>query len=352
MPTDYWPDARDLTEEHWGPFVDLIREVRDERKLSNAGLCREVRLILDSHNRVPGREPVTLKRISAPSEFAAEGKNNLSAMQNGTRKYMVGYLAWLCKNDEARARAFYKKAGLEYRPYEDDEDPFAEASDKDQFLVYEVAFLWYGIVPPPAQAHESAMTPEVAKLKQLLHTAIDLEKLSAETARSAGGGYSRIVQREELQRFAEEIGSFPKFLFPDRKPSQGDTSTGIAALDGELEELLRQLPQAVTDWAEIYAQDEWAIYEAAFLWHGFIPPPVALHERVMPDPVRRTKLMLHDAANANTLMPAYDDGFRLRNVMVYGTRHVSRSELRRFATSIEQRPRFLFPEDDEAARAD
>lgn len=365
---DYWPDARRIPKGKLRSFEKLIRLTREKLGLSNADLGREVRKLVQAHNDVPGRTQVISHAAWADQDDTERCRQELKSIRNGTRKYVVGYLAWLCMRDEAAAKSFYEGVRLPFRPYRegdrpdgptpsdpgitdahDDEDAFAEASGKDQFLVYEVAFLWFGITPPPVETHESAMTPEIAQMKSLLHTAIDLGKLSALHFQGPAGGYARLVQREELQRFAQEVGIFPQFLFPDREPSSEDMSAMLARLEAELHELLLQLPKAVTDWESEYARNEWAIYEAAFLWHGFVPPPMALHEHVMPEPVQRTKLMLHDAVNSNALTPAVDGGVRVRNVMVYGTRHVARPELRRFATSIGQRPRFLFPEDDERA---
>lgn len=365
-PPDYWPDARRLRADKLDAVVEAVRAVRDARGLSNADLCRDVRELIERHNAVPGRTKVDVARLAEPWEFKEQGKYELSAIQKGTRKYLVGYLAWLCLRDEAAARALYEEVGLTFRPYreadmtegqteigtddtetQDDDSPVAEESCKDEFLIYEAAFLWHGQMPPPAAVHQEMITPDIAQMKSLLHMAIELEKLAATEHQSGIGGYSRYVSREELKRFAQETGIFPRFLFPDRKPSPEEFTANIEKLSTELHQLLLQLPKPVTNWAEEYSRDEWAIYEAAFLWHGYAPPPISLHQQVMPDPVQRTKRMLHDAANSNALSPAADSGLRLRNVMVHGTRYVSRVELRRFATSIGQRPRFLFPEDDE-----
>lgn len=345
-PPDYWPDARRLPADKLSIVVEAVRDLRGELGLSNADLCREVRGLIERHNAVPGRTEVVVKPIAEHWQFDEQGKYELNAIQKGTRKYLVGYLAWLCLRDEAAARALYEEVGLPFRPYREDEDGVVAKSSKDHFLVYEAAFLWCGQTPPPAAVHQDAMTPEVAQMKDLLHTAIDLEKLSAKHIQAATGGYGRIVSREELQRFCQEIGVFPRFLFPDREPTPEENSAKLAVLSAELERLLLRLPKPVTNWAEEHSRNEWAIYEAAFLWHGYAPPPMALHQQVMPDPVRQTKRMLHDAANAGALSPAVDDGLKVRNVMVHGTRYVSRIELRRFAESIGQRPRFLFPEDD------
>jgi|GEM_PF-6659411 len=364
-PPDYWPDARRIPKEQLKLFVDTIRSTRESLGVSNATLCREVRALINAHNAIPGRDPVAISKIADPREYGEQGKTELAAIRKGTRKYIVGYLAWLCLRNEDAARALYDQIGLPFRPYREDgqaaemppartrntvtrdeKDEPADASERDQFLVYEIAFLWYGFMPPPAQEHESAMTPEIAQLKNLLHTAIDLGKLNAVHFQAANGGYARLVDREDLRQFAEKIGSFPQFLFPDRNFSPDDASAKFAKLAAELDEQLLQLPEEVTDWTVEYSRYEWAVYEAAFLWHGFVPPPMAMHERVMPELVRQTKQMLHDAANSHTLTPALDNGVRMRNVMVYGTRHVTRPELRRFATSIGQRPHFLFPEDE------
>lgn len=359
-PPDYWPDARRLPADKLRTFVEVVRGVRRSLGLSNAELCRETHALIEAHNGVPGREPVHLKALSGDWEYREQGKYELGAIRKGTRKYIVGYLAWLCLRDEDAARALYDELDLTFRPYTEDDtsdestpatraksDALAEASSKELFLVYEIAFLWFGVAPPPAAIHQNAMTPEIAQMKNFLHKAIDLGQLDGLHIQAPGGGYSRIVQKDELQRFAQEIEVFPQFLFPDLEPPSPGTSARIAELIAELDELLVNLPLPVTDWAQEYDRNDWAIYEAAFLWHGFVPPPSSLHDQVMPELVQQTKQMLHDAANANELTPAVDEGMRMRNVMVNGTRHVTRPELRRFATSIGQRPRFLFPEGDE-----
>lgn len=363
-PPDYWADARLVPEDKLEALVEDVRASRKALGLSNAALCREVRALILAHNKVPGRDPVHVKKVE-DREYGEQGKYELDAIRKGARKYIVGYLAWLCLKDEKSARALYKKMRLPFRPYReieqtdgatpsdvahdlvrDGEVDFEKASTKQQFLVYEIAFLWYERSPPPVEEHESAMTPEIAQMKRLLHLSIDLGKLKAEHIQGESGGYARIVQREELRRFAEEAGFLPKFLFPDRTSPTGDMSAAFAKVIAELDDLISQLPKPVTNWAEEYSRNEWAIYEAAFLWHDFAPPPIAVHEQVMPESVRQTKRMLHDAANANALAPSVDDGVRKRNVLIHGTRHVSRFELRRFATFIDQRPRFLFPEDE------
>jgi len=165
---DYWPDARRIPKDKLKPFVETVRAARKLMGLSNAALCPEVHALVRAHNNVSGREPVHLKALSGEWEYGEQGKYELGAIRKGTRKYVVGYLAWLCLRDEAAARALYEEVHLPFRPYReddradgptptdqgiadarDDEDAFAKASGKEQFLVYEIAFLWYGNTPPP-----------------------------------------------------------------------------------------------------------------------------------------------------------------------------------------------------------
>ena len=348
---DYWPDARQFPPDHLPHVVEVLRKTRDALGLSNAAVGREVRELFERHNAIPGRDQVVNLAAWADSGDGERCNQELQSIRNGTRKYLVGYLAWLWLHDEEAARGLYDKAGIRYRPIRldnnspDEPDHAPEAASKDQFYVYEAAFLWYGTEPPPIRDHHDAMTPEIARMKFLLHKAIELGKLDALHFNVPPNGYARLVERNELRRFAQEAGMFPKFLFPDAGPSSEDPSIKLSKLETELDERLQELPIPVSNWTDEFARNEWAIYEAAFLWHGFVPPPMSVHEQVMPEPVRQTKAMLHDAVNSGALTPSIDGGIRMRNVMVHGTRYVSRPELRRFAISIEQRPRFLFPED-------
>lgn len=349
---DYWPDARRFPRDHLPQIAEAVRNTRKALGLSNAVVGREVRQLIERHNAIPGREQVVVLAAWADRGDGERCNQELQSIGKGTRKYLVGYLAWLCLRDEATARDLYDKADIPFRPIRmeknspDEPDQAPEAASKDQFYVYEAAFLWYGTEPPPIRDHHDAMTPEIARMKFLLHKAIELGKLDALHFNVPPNGYARLVERNELRRFALETGMSPKFLFPEAGPSSEDPSNKLSKLETELDERLQELPIPVSNWTDEFARNEWAIYEAAFLWHSFIPPPMSVHEQVMPEPVRQTKAMLHDAVNSGALMPSIDGGIRMRNVMVHGTRYVSRPELRRFAISIEQRPRFLFPDDE------
>ena len=127
-PPDYWPDAKRIPADKLGTVVEAVRAVRDAQGLSNADLWREVRKLVERHNAVPDRQKVHPQVIAEPGDPGKRGKYELSAIQKGTRKYLVGYLAWLCLRDEAAARALYEEVGLTFRPYREDDDPRAEGT--------------------------------------------------------------------------------------------------------------------------------------------------------------------------------------------------------------------------------
>ena len=127
-PPDYWPDARLIPKEQLRAVVEIIRAARVNAGLSNADLCRDVHILLERHNAVPGRTMVTFNKPVGQKEFSEQGKDELDATKKGTRKYLVGYLAWLCIHDESAARAVYKNAGLDFRPYEEGASITAEVS--------------------------------------------------------------------------------------------------------------------------------------------------------------------------------------------------------------------------------
>ena len=129
-PPDYWPDARRIPKGKLKSFVETVRASRAALGISNAELCREVRALILAHNKVPGRDPVHLKAISGKWEYSEQGKYELGAIIKGTRKYLVGYLAWLCLRDEEAAKDFYKKVDLPFRPYLENE---AAAVEGDEF---------------------------------------------------------------------------------------------------------------------------------------------------------------------------------------------------------------------------
>ena len=85
------------------------------------------------------------------------------------------------------------------------------------------------------------------------------------------------------------------------------------------------------------------IYEAAFLWHGFMPPSVTDHWNLMTRQISATKNMLHRAVDSG-LLNAIETISTTGGTRTVLNRRVERAELRRFAQSIGQEPEFLCPE--------
>ena len=94
--------------------------------------------------------------------------------------------------------------------------PMSDLSEyltRDEWLVYEVAFLWHGHRPPSIEEHWYWMTPDIEQTKQMLHQAINTGKLRAVREYIGPQGGSRHVSRADLKEFAALIGERPSFLF-------------------------------------------------------------------------------------------------------------------------------------------
>ena len=82
--------------------------------------------------------------------------------------------------------------------------------------------------------------------------------------------------------------------------------------------------------------EELMIYQAAFLWHGITPPGIKNHFKKITPEIQETKQMLHEAANTGRLKIS-----REVSTQMGVTKLVKKSELRRFAKSIKEKPKFL-----------
>lgn len=83
---------------------------------------------------------------------------------------------------------------------------------EDEFMVYELAFLWHDKEPPSIQEHWNLMTPHIMFTKQFLHNAIETGQLKITRELRFVDGVTRFVSKAELKRFAYEIGDVPNFL--------------------------------------------------------------------------------------------------------------------------------------------
>ncbi|GAB5512266.1 MAG: hypothetical protein Rhims3KO_36670 [Hyphomicrobiales bacterium] len=217
----------------------------------------------------------------------------------------------------------------------------SDFNSQSEFYVFEAAFLWHDQPPPPANAHVLLMSHEIAQTKEMLHSCIDAGKLVTSQESKALGGVSRIVSRADLKEFARSVGMRPQFLFPQSYQTPQQMERSRKKLLEELPKMLAVVSVRIDDWSEQDSRNVWAVFEVAFLWHGFQPSSLPSHRKAMSKEVEQTKYMLHNAIDAEEL-------FAVREVQTLAgaTRYLQREELRRFANTIGQRPRFLFPEDD------
>lgn len=82
----------------------------------------------------------------------------------------------------------------------------------EEYMVYELAFLWHDVEPPSIQDHSNLMTPHIEFTKQLLHDAIEIGKLKVTRELQFQDTIIRFVSKAELKRFAHGIGDVPNFL--------------------------------------------------------------------------------------------------------------------------------------------
>lgn len=83
---------------------------------------------------------------------------------------------------------------------------------QEEWMIYQVAFLWHGVSPPSIQEHFSQMTPEIKKTKGMLHEAVNTGQLKTCKEYQSPVGVIRWVDKTELQKYAKLIGESPKFL--------------------------------------------------------------------------------------------------------------------------------------------
>jgi len=89
---------------------------------------------------------------------------------------------------------------------------FAKEDEREEWMVYELAFLWHGKEPPSIQAHFYLMTREIEATKMLLHYAVQAGQLAAREV-VAEGGFTRYITREALEKYIkDQRGERPEFL--------------------------------------------------------------------------------------------------------------------------------------------
>lgn len=97
------------------------------------------------------------------------------------------------------------------------EDYLSREGGRNEWLVYEAAFLWHSVSPPPVRTHELFMTPEIYQTKRMIHEAIDSGKIKSSKEIRTPQGVTRYVSEEELKNFSHSISEKPDFLFFNRR---------------------------------------------------------------------------------------------------------------------------------------
>lgn len=77
---------------------------------------------------------------------------------------------------------------------------FIKEDKKEEWMIYELAFLWFGKEPSSISAHFYQMTREMEALKTKLHIYVEQGLLKAKTI-SAAGGFTRFITRQDLEDF-------------------------------------------------------------------------------------------------------------------------------------------------------
>lgn len=127
QPPDYTIDARRIPRHLRRDFVKVIRDARDEAGYSMQQLGYAVREIVAAHNALHSQSRIDLRVPSADEPLAKLVKYELEAIGKHTPKYIAPYLAWLCRHSPVKARAFYDRAGLAFRPFETERPPTVAA---------------------------------------------------------------------------------------------------------------------------------------------------------------------------------------------------------------------------------
>lgn len=94
---------------------------------------------------------------------------------------------------------------------------FKKHDSRDEWPIYQIAFLWHGFEPPPVTRHWQQMNSDIEATKDMLHSAVEAGNLTTNRVKQRTGGLTRYISREELTRFCEERAEKPPFLFPNER---------------------------------------------------------------------------------------------------------------------------------------
>lgn len=85
----------------------------------------------------------------------------------------------------------------------------------NEWMIYEVAFLWHGFEPPTAAVHVYLMTRPVERTKRMLHDAVDQKRIAVTREDKFPDGVTRYLSRDELLKFTLVLNLKPAFLYPE-----------------------------------------------------------------------------------------------------------------------------------------
>ena len=95
---------------------------------------------------------------------------------------------------------------------------FPEEDQRNEWKIYEVAFLWHDYEPPASEAHFNKMTRKVEETKAMLHLAAEEgELLLSREISIENVGLTRFVSRQSLIEFCNKNNYQPAFLFPSAR---------------------------------------------------------------------------------------------------------------------------------------
>ena len=96
---------------------------------------------------------------------------------------------------------------------------FYKEDTVDEWMIYEMVFLWFGKEPPSIQAHFYQMTREMQFKKRWLHKSVEDGLLEAKTE-VFPNGVTRYVTREALEKFIKDQQlEKPNFLKKEQRRS-------------------------------------------------------------------------------------------------------------------------------------
>ncbi|MDC6367187.1 MULTISPECIES: hypothetical protein [Flavobacteriaceae] len=95
---------------------------------------------------------------------------------------------------------------------------YMEEDKRNEWMVYEVAFLWHDYEPPGIEAHFVKMTRKIEETKNMLHQEIGKGELTMSKEYIVPNvGVTRYLTRNALIDYCVRKEYKPKFLFPNER---------------------------------------------------------------------------------------------------------------------------------------